>query len=76
MQLKVICTLKHREIGNLFGVCRELRPTVSLLAIQTHLFRWQTQLARIDQSECSLPGMLPYSESLTHVHLRSISHDR
>ena len=31
MQLKVICTLRHQEIGNLFGVCKELRATVRLL---------------------------------------------
>lgn len=30
MQLKVICTLRHQEIGNLFGVCKELRSTVSI----------------------------------------------
>ena len=29
-QLKVICTLRHQEIGNLFGVCKELRSTVRL----------------------------------------------
>lgn len=26
--LKVICMLRHQEIGNLFGVCRELRATM------------------------------------------------
>jgi hypothetical protein len=30
VQLKVICTLRHQEIGNLFGVCKELRSTVRL----------------------------------------------
>jgi len=30
LQLKVICMLKHQEIGNLFAVCKELRGTVRI----------------------------------------------
>ena len=32
-QLLVICMLEHREIGSLFGVCRELRATVGSAAV-------------------------------------------
>lgn len=32
VQLKVICMLRHQEIGNLFSVCKELRATVSSIA--------------------------------------------
>jgi len=28
LQLVIICCLQHKEIGSLFGVCRELRATV------------------------------------------------
>ncbi len=49
VQLVIICCLQHKEIGALFGVCRELRATVrqSALAQTLNLTQQQTPVLMV-----------------------------
>ena len=66
VQLKVICTLRHQEIGNLFGVCKELRSTVRLPC--SHVIILQGRNTYITNG-WTVPSMLALSTSLQKLIL-------